>query len=138
MLRTDFPQPSLFDRPCQVGAHQTVAPYAVDCKLLAMSIGQAVLSRPLQHELRCQFKIRGRRDTMQASQVAQVLVGSSTARLVSQRRPLPNTKEPLLTTSREGSECDKEADQAAHKLMRIALTLGLTNFAAQNSHSCTN
>src|SRR5216684_1797138 len=79
MLRTDFPQPSLFDRPCQVGTHQSVTLGAIDCKLLAMSIGEAVLARALQNKLRCLIKFWSGRDTMQAGKVAQVLVRSSTA-----------------------------------------------------------
>src|SRR4029077_11927458 len=111
----------------QVGAHQAVMPGSIDRELLAMSIGQAVLVRALQHELCCLIKSSGRRDAMQAGQVAKVFVGSSTGRLVLQRRPLTNAKEWLLTKSIERSARDKEANQAAHKLMRIALTLRLAN-----------
>src|SRR5258708_547048 len=127
MLGPDFPEPSFFDRPRQVRAHQAVMPGSIDRELLALSIGQAVLVRALQNELRCQIEIRGGRDAMQAGQVAQVLVGSSAARFISQRCPLANAEEGLLTKSREGSECQKEADQAAHKLTRIALTLRRAN-----------
>ncbi len=54
-------------------------PGSVDRERLAVSIGQAVLARALQHELRCLIKSRRGRDAMQAGQVAQVLVGSSPA-----------------------------------------------------------
>src|SRR5258708_25744767 len=46
MLRTDFPQPCLIDRPRQVLAHQALTPRSIDVKLLALSFGYAVLARP--------------------------------------------------------------------------------------------
>src|SRR5712671_4171941 len=59
---------------------------------------------------------------MQPSKVAQVLVRSGTARLVSQRRPLANAEEWLLTKGTKCCERDKGTSQAetAHKLTRIA------------------
>ena len=47
MLRTNFPQPCLFNRPAQVRAHQPIVPGAIDRELLAMNVGEAVLARPL-------------------------------------------------------------------------------------------
>src|SRR5216683_2602969 len=134
MLGPDFPEPSLFDRPRQVRAHEAVIPGSIDRELLAVSIGQAVLSRALQNELCGLIKFWSCRHSMQPSKVAQVLVRSSAARLVSQRRPLTDAEERLLTKSTERSECDKEADQAAHKLTRIALTLRLANL--QHKTNC--
>src|SRR5208282_588566 len=129
MLRTNLPQPGFFDGPSEVRAHQTVMLHAIDRELFAMGIGKAVLSRALQNELRRLVKLWRCRNTMQASQVAQVLIGSSAARLVSQCRPLTRVEERLLAKSTECSERNKEADQAeaSHKVTRIALTLRCTS-----------
>lgn len=48
-----------------------------------MSIGKAVFAGALQYELRRLVEIGGGGDTMQASQVAEILVGSGPARFVS-------------------------------------------------------
>ena len=72
-----------------------------------MRIGKAVLARALQNELRGLVKLRRCRNTMQSRQISEVLVGSSTASLVSQRCPLTYVEKRLLRKSTEGSGNDK-------------------------------
>src|SRR5258708_3557398 len=122
MLRTHFPQPSLFNRPAQVRAHQTVVPGAIDRELLAMNVGEAVLPRALKHELRRWVEICRGRDPMQSGQITQILVRSGATGLVSERCPLLSGQERLLGNRRKSPQHQNEADhtEATHTPARIS------------------
>jgi hypothetical protein len=70
--------------------------FSVNRELLALDICQSVLARPLQNEVCRLVKLRGGRDAMQTSEVAQIFVRSSAAGLVAQLDPLVCGKEWLL------------------------------------------
>ena len=70
--------------------------FAIDRELLCMCILQPILFRPRQDEIRRLVELRSRRYPVQPRQVAQVLIGSHTARLFAQQRPLRFTKKGLL------------------------------------------
>jgi hypothetical protein len=122
MLRTDFPQPTFFDRPRKVRAHQAIWLAAIDGELFAVSVGQAVFVRALQNKLSGLIEFRSCRHSMQPSQIAKVLVRSGAVRLIAKLGPLMNVEKRLLPKSEEGGASnDADQSRAAHKLMRIAL-----------------
>src|ERR1700692_1589283 len=96
-----------------------------------MSVGQSVVARALQNELRSLVKIRSRRDAMQCRQVTKIFVWSSPARLVSQCGPLTSVEKGSLAECSESGDYDKKEDKAANahmvEISRIALTFPLAN-----------
>src|SRR5664279_61693 len=99
MLGTNLPQACSLHRPAQIRAHQTVWLGSVDDELLTVNVGEAVLARTLQYELRCLVEVRSCRYTMQAGQVAEIFIGRSPAGFLSKHRPLTSGKKRLLGES---------------------------------------